>query len=194
MRRSKEYHGKAIDLSQISQEEAIQACIHVANGGSFADISEKHGFDMHYFIEMVRRKVGPNVVDDAMNRRDAWLREVVLREVLRIGLSDLREIFNDDGSLKPISQWSRGAAAAVSSVEVEELFSGRGTDRQHVGFTKKIKFWDKSKALDKLGKQANLFTPKVEISADMTLAELVLKSQDGDESTEKSDSSNKAMA
>ena len=39
-------------------------------------------------------------------------------------------------------------AAAISSVEVREEFEGQGESRKLVGYTKKIKFWDKTAAIN----------------------------------------------
>jgi phage terminase small subunit len=41
-------------------------------------------------------------------------------------------------------------AASVASFEVQELFAGSGEERKLIGYTKKVKLWDKNAALDKL--------------------------------------------
>jgi phage terminase small subunit len=78
----------------------------------------------------------------------------VIREVARLALSDVRGILNEDGSLKPVSEWDDEAAACVASIETDEIWGteGRGPDRTRVqvGVTRKIRFWDKAKALDLL--------------------------------------------
>jgi hypothetical protein len=40
--------------------------------------------------------------------------------------------------------------SSVASVEVFEEFQGPGEDRQLIGYTKKVKLWDKNAAIDKL--------------------------------------------
>lgn len=81
----------------------------------------------------------------------------VLREVARIGLSDVRRLFTKTGTMKPIHELDDDTAAAVASVEVMEEFSGRGEDRVLVGHVKKIKLWDKNSAAEKLMKHLGLF-------------------------------------
>jgi phage terminase small subunit len=84
----------------------------------------------------------------------------IIRELARIGFSDTREIFNDDGNVKPVSQWPAHIARCIQSVEVLEEYQGSGVDRQFIGYTKKIKLWDKVKALELLGKHKVLFADK----------------------------------
>lgn len=86
----------------------------------------------------------------------------VLMELGKLGLSDVRKLFDDKGGLLPPNLWPDDIAVAVSSVEVEELFDGYGEDRTQIGYTKKVKLWDKTKALELIGKHLKLFTDKVE--------------------------------
>lgn len=79
-------------------------------------------------------------------------REKVAQELARIAFSDVREVFTEDGALKPISEWPDEVAAAIGSVETDELFEGRGEDREKVGVTRKVKTWDKVKAAEALAK------------------------------------------
>lgn len=81
----------------------------------------------------------------------------VLRELLKIAKSDLRQAFNDSGSLKSIEQMPDDIAAAIGGIDVDELFDGKGKDREMIGYTKKIKLWDKVRALELLGKHLKLF-------------------------------------
>jgi phage terminase small subunit len=73
--------------------------------------------------------------------------ERVLKEYSRICFSDPRKAFNEKGMLKNIHDFDDDTAAAIASVESEELFEGRGKDREHIGTLRKIKFWDKRGAL-----------------------------------------------
>lgn len=88
--------------------------------------------------------------------------EEVLKELKILGHSDVRGLFDDSGCIKPTSQWPDELAKAVASIEVFEEFQGRGNDREFIGYTKKVKFWDKPKALELMGKHKKLFTEKME--------------------------------
>jgi len=80
-----------------------------------------------------------------------------LRENARIALSDIRKLFDERGCLKPIHELDPDAAAALASVEVEEIFEGKGKSRKHVGRLIKLKLWDKNSALDRLMKYFGLY-------------------------------------
>lgn len=83
--------------------------------------------------------------------------ERILRENAALAFSDVRQLFDENGSIKPINEWSDELAAAVASIEVVEEYEGTGEDRKLVGYIKKIKFWDKNAALDKLFKNFGMY-------------------------------------
>jgi phage terminase small subunit len=85
--------------------------------------------------------------------------ERILQELAKIALSDIREFYNPDGSLKNISELSDAAAAALSGIEVDELFEGFGDERRQVGYTKKIKRWDKVAAIANISKMMGWNAP-----------------------------------
>ena len=87
--------------------------------------------------------------------------DVVLKELLKLALSDVRGLFDDNGRLLPVHMLPDNIAAAVSSVEV---VTSRipGSDPVEVEHTSKIKFWDKRGSLELLGRHLKLFTDKVE--------------------------------
>jgi len=82
--------------------------------------------------------------------------ERVLTEVARVALSDLRNLYKEDGSLKLPGEWSDEASAAVSGVEVLEEFAGTGKERELIGYTKKVRTYDKVRALELLSKHLGI--------------------------------------
>jgi phage terminase small subunit len=94
-----------------------------------------------------------------------------LAEIGAIAFSDIRKVFRPDGSLLPPADFPDDMAGAISSVEVDELFEwqpredgGRGKEKVQVGFTKKLKLWDKPAALTMLGKHFKLWADQVEVT------------------------------
>jgi len=83
--------------------------------------------------------------------------ERTLREVARLAYSDPRKLYDADGNLIPVLQLDDDTAATVASVEVEDVFDGRGEARRKVGELKKIKHWDKNAALEKAMKYHGLY-------------------------------------
>ncbi len=82
---------------------------------------------------------------------------MVLKEFGRIAFTDVRKLFNDDGTLKDIKELDPDLSAAISSIEVYEEYVGTGNKRKFIGYTKKIKFWDKKGSLDSIGKYLGMF-------------------------------------
>jgi len=114
--------------------------------------------------------VTPKVVDEinrlmkARSERTQITADRVITEVARLGFSDVRKLFDPNGALLPVDKWPEDLAAAVASVEVDELFEGYGENRIQVGYTKKVKLWDKGKALEMLGRHLKLFVERTELT------------------------------
>jgi phage terminase small subunit len=70
------------------------------------------------------------------------------RQLACVVRSDPRKLYRADGSMIPVHELDAETAAAISSVEVREEFEGQGESRKLVGYTKKIKFWDKTAAIN----------------------------------------------
>lgn len=81
----------------------------------------------------------------------------VLRETGHIVFSDLRKLFNENGTIKQPCEWPQEIAAAVASFEVFEEYRGQGKNRKLVGYTKRIRLWDKNSAIEKLMKHLGMF-------------------------------------
>jgi len=80
-----------------------------------------------------------------------------LLEIGRIAFSDIRKIFNEDGTLKQVHELDDDTAAALAAVDIEELFENMGkAGKVPIGFAKKVKLWDKLKALEMLAKHYGL--------------------------------------
>lgn len=87
--------------------------------------------------------------------------EQIVRELMHIGFARQPRLYREDGSLKSLAELDESTAAAVASVESEELFDwmvdGEGHKRRaHVGTVRKVKLWDKVKALAELAEIAGL--------------------------------------
>lgn len=101
----------------------------------------------------------------------------VLEEVRTLALTDvIGALYDDEG--RPISPRSLPEAVrrCIASIEVEELYEGTGQDRVAIGRVRKIKVWDKLKAIDLLGKHLDLFRDRVEHSLSKSLEDLIAES------------------
>lgn len=96
-------------------------------------------------------------LQDGISKRLEITSDMVVQELAKIGFLDPREMFSVDNDLLNIRQMGDKQAAAISSIEIESITVGRGKDVEEIGKTKKIKFWDKVSALEKLGKHLGIF-------------------------------------
>jgi phage terminase small subunit len=83
--------------------------------------------------------------------------ERVLMELAKVAFSEISNAYNDDGTLKLPKDWPEDLKGVIAGVETFEEFSGRGEDRELIGFTKKLRTFDKVKSLELLGKHLKLF-------------------------------------
>ena len=86
----------------------------------------------------------------------------VLLELKKLALADLRVLFDEKGKLKDTKDWPDDISMAVSSVKIKE--SIHPVTRKVTGHTKELKLWDKTKALELIGRHLKLYTDKVEQS------------------------------
>jgi phage terminase small subunit len=90
--------------------------------------------------------------------------ERIIQELALIGFANLKGAYNPDGSFKHFPDMPEEVQRVISGMDVDELFEGHGEEREQVGFTKKVRQWDKLKALELLGKNLKMWTDKVEVS------------------------------
>lgn len=90
----------------------------------------------------------------------------VLRELVRIAMCDIAGAFDENNQLLPVRDMPEDVRRAVSSVKVEELFRGKGEDREHIGYTKEVKFWTKTQGLEMLARTLALFKDSLALNTD----------------------------
>lgn len=95
----------------------------------------------------------------------------IVQEYVRVGFCDPRRLYNDDGTMKLPKDWDDDLAAAIAGIEVFEEFEGQGENRKFVGFTKKVKFWNKVEALNSLAKHRGMFpqAPPIPVSVNLNI-------------------------
>ncbi len=80
----------------------------------------------------------------------------VLRRLVEVDQMDICDILTEDGHIKPPLEWPAIWRQFISAFDVEEIFAGRGNDRVNIGLLKKIKWPDKMRALEMLGKHVDV--------------------------------------
>ena len=86
--------------------------------------------------------------EKALIERAGLRLEDTLRQLKCVQNFDLRKLYREDGTLKAPHELDDDTAVALGSVETEELFEGKGDAREHVGKLRKVKAFDKIRAID----------------------------------------------
>ena len=102
----------------------------------------------------------------------------VLVELAKLAFSDPRDLYREDGSLKSVTELDDDAAASLSSLEVVTLAKKQqsaGDDDKPAPALElhKLKRWDKTKALELIGRHLGMFKDKVEVTGASELADAI---------------------
>lgn len=109
--------------------------------------------------QLLRKLEIQSVLQERMKERQERTRvnaDYVLKRLAQIDEMDVADILNDDGSLKPVKEWPKVWRQYISGLEVSEMFVGGGEERQLIGLLKKIKWPDKLRNLELLGKHSHV--------------------------------------
>jgi phage terminase small subunit len=90
----------------------------------------------------------------------------VVLELLRIALANPAQAFDANGELLPFHKMPEDVQRAISSIDVEE--------RNGETVVKKIRFWDKPRALEMLGRHIGLLRDKNEDGKSAAVFHLVI--------------------
>lgn len=81
----------------------------------------------------------------------------VLRRLVEIDRMDIADILEEEGrAIKPVNEWPEVWRQFINAFDVEEIFAGRGDDRLRIGLLRKIKWPDKVRNLEMLGKHVEV--------------------------------------
>ncbi|HBU8850473.1 terminase small subunit [Citrobacter sedlakii] len=107
------------------------------------------------------------------NKRTRVSADYVLMRLVEIDQMDVLDILNDDMSIKPVSEWPKVWRQYLTGFELADMFEGRGDEKEMVGILKKIKWPDKVKNLELIGKHVdvNAFKERLEVSGTVTIAD-----------------------
>jgi len=123
----------------------------------------------------IRSKVEAEI--EAQEKRTRITSDSILTELHRIKNTDVLELFDENGALKPIAEIPLDLRRAIRSIETDELweYDEDSKKRIKVGITRKITLWDKIAATNLLGKNKKLWVERVEHETGETLSQLLEK-------------------
>lgn len=119
-------------------------------------------------------------IQELMNDRSERLEitaDYVLNRLVEIDQMDVLDILHNDGGIKPIHEWPKVWRTSLSGMDLAEMFESKDGERDLVGIMKKIKWPDKVKNLELLGKHKNVsaFVDKVDLTADVKVENRSIK-------------------
>ena len=117
-------------------------------------------------------------VAELMRDRSSRVRidaDYVLKRLAEIDQMDVADILTEDGSLKPIKDWPKVWRTTLSGLDVMTVFNSEEATTESV--LKKIKWPDKVKNLELLGKHVNVnaFAEKKQEGGNEDLAQSISK-------------------
>lgn len=131
--------------------------------------------------QAARLLVNVSIQREIQRHMDARLHRIeesadsVLKRLIEEANADQKDLFNEDGSPKPIHEWPAiWRRGLVSGMEVEELFeTDEDGNRKHIGYTKKLKFSERIKRVELIGRHIKIgaFRDRKQIEADGALTE-----------------------
>lgn len=122
-------------------------------------------------------------IAELMEERNKRLRvsaDYVLLRLVEIDQMDVIDILNDDGGLRPISQWPKVWRTSISAVDINRIRMAMKDDEEDIESTlQKIKWPDKVKNLELIGKHVdvNAFKERLEVSGTVTIADRMAKAR-----------------
>lgn len=110
--------------------------------------------------ENLRKPHIAKAIDEAIKERADRLKvdaSWVLQRLMSEATADIADIYADDGSLLPVSEWPlEFRTGLVAGIEVEELWEGQGDERTQVGLVRKIKLSERHKRIELIGKHVDV--------------------------------------
>lgn len=152
---------------------------HLSNGGDLIDLSQLWKIRYSDLLSWVNKDgARQKRFMRALDARGEWIIQALLRELKSMALVDVRQLYDSDGTVLPVDKWPDSVARCVASVEVSEIFDTDEGRRVLVGHTKKIRLWDKHKAVEMLGRDLGRFIPRADVNIKITLEDLITGSID----------------
>ena len=99
----------------------------------------------------------------------------VLEEMRRLAFLDMRQFYDAQGKVKPMSEWTEEMGAAIGQTEtiIKNAQAGDGVTDTVL----KLKAWDKVRALEGLAKHFGLLLDRVEVSGSQEMIDILMQSR-----------------
>lgn len=123
--------------------------------------------------ERVKKRIAELM--EERNKRNRVSADYVLMRLVEIDQMDVIDILDDEGGLKPISQWPKVWRTSISALDINRIrMAMKGDGEDDIESTlQKVKWPDKVKNLELIGKHVdvNAFKERLEVSGTVTIAD-----------------------
>lgn len=155
---------------------------HLHENDACKKASEESGLSYNYCRQLLTFPHIIEKIDEAKRKRCEETRidaNTVLTRLSEMMEADVADIMMLDGSIKPIEQWPRIWRQMLNAFDLAELWEGRGPDKEQIGLLKKIRFIDRMKVIENVGKHISVgaFKEKVEHSVDSDVADILMRAR-----------------
>ena len=99
--------------------------------------------------------------------------QVIFNRLDDVAGFDPAELFDDNGHFLPIHAIPRELRVCIKEMEVRADWEGSGPDKTQVAQITKLKFYDRVKANELIGKNLKMFVDEVEVNHKHTLEDLI---------------------
>lgn len=125
--------------------------------------------------QLLKKTIVADEVQKAMDKRTERTKlnaDYVLNRLVEIDQLDIADILTDDGKVQPIKEWPEAWRKSISGVDVQEVLAG-----DIETFIKKIKWPDKLKNLELLGKHiaVGAFSEKQEQPQELPIGKIEIE-------------------
>lgn len=125
-------------------------------------------------------KVRPNIAARVAKLREERANrtqinaDYVLKRLGEMDAMDVIDILNDDGSMKSVREWPKVWRISISGIDISELLAAGGDEKKTIAVIKKIKWPDKVKNLELIGKHIDVqaFKEKIDHSGEIAIHNL----------------------
>jgi hypothetical protein len=152
-------------------------CGHLANGGDGPTYCLERNVRYSDVLAWISRDEDRRIaVGNAESAGAKWYIASIIKELRNVGMIDIGRAYDSLGRLLPIDQIPPEVRSAIVAIESEELYDNQSEGaRELIGYTKRVKFSDKLKALELLGKHLQMFidTSRVIHQGKVTLEDLI---------------------
>ena len=139
-----------------------EICAYISSGNNLIDLANNAGFEYAVLMGWINKdNARRKMYEVALQDRKEWMVQTLLRELHGISTADVRKAFGDDGELLAMCDMPDEVARAIAGYDVDAEGSVR------------VKFVDRLRAMELLGKNLQMFVEKIEHMGKVTLEHIV---------------------